>query len=284
MYQSGVPSGNRSDLSRKYDRSAKLWVRHLRTKTVRLYRVSFLAVFSLTFALLSEAKVTGNPKREFEVVSVRRHGQDTPRSWSYPLPGVDIMGADMTSIIAAAFDVDRDRILGGPGWTRTDFYDIRARTDESILKLSPQEQEEQIKMMLQSMLFQRFHFSFQSGTKVVQTYSLVASKSHLHLIPSTPEEKSSAVVGWGTMKLSNYSLHDLARQLSFSTHNIVTDNTNIQGKYDITLNWHPDDLSADDARPSLRDAIREQLGLDMKAGRSFGQTINIQRIDRPDPD
>jgi uncharacterized protein (TIGR03435 family) len=62
----------------------------------------------------------------------------------------------------------------------------------------------------------------------------------------------------------------------------VIDKTNLNGAYDITLEWEPDDdASASGAGPSIFTAIQEQLGLKLEAGRGPVEFVLVDHADRP---
>ena len=71
----------------------------------------------------------------------------------------------------------------------------------------------------------------------------------------------------------------------------VIDKTGIEGKYDLTLTWSPEDRpaaiangSADNTAPpgpSIFTAIQEQLGLKLESTKGPVQTLVIDHIEQP---
>ncbi len=59
----------------------------------------------------------------------------------------------------------------------------------------------------------------------------------------------------------------LAGSLSSRLHGVVLDQTGIAGQYDIDLHWATDSSPADEEL-NLQRAVREELGLVLKAGKS----------------
>src|SRR5437868_12979500 len=57
--------------------------------------------------------------------------------------------ATMVDLISLAYDIDNDKILGGPSWLDTDRFDVSARAPS---RSTP----EQAKLMLQTLLAERF--------------------------------------------------------------------------------------------------------------------------------
>jgi uncharacterized protein (TIGR03435 family) len=76
----------------------------------------------------------------------------------------------------------------------------------------------------------------------------------------------------------------------FATDRPVFDRTGITGKYDLTLQWAPDDLQTDASRhgtdennsfPGLFTAIQEQLGLKLQEEKRPARVFVVDNIDMP---
>ena len=85
-----------------------------------------LAVISLA-ALLAAAAIgqsaSGQP--EFEVADVRPSAPDrTQRGGIQPGGRVDMSAYTLKSLMTLAWDIDGDRLVGGPKWLDTDRFDI----------------------------------------------------------------------------------------------------------------------------------------------------------------
>jgi uncharacterized protein (TIGR03435 family) len=73
----------------------------------------------------------------------------------------------------------------------------------------------------------------------------------------------------------------LARTLTHVLNAPVEDRTMIEGLYSISLKWLPDDLIAqDEAGVSLFTALREQLGLELKAEKISAEALFIDSASR----
>ena len=73
----------------------------------------------------------------------------------------------------------------------------------------------------------------------------------------------------------------------------VVDQTGLTGRYDITLTWTPDELSASEgashpdtsnALPGLYTAFEEQLGLKLLAVRARTDVLVVDHVELPTPD
>jgi uncharacterized protein (TIGR03435 family) len=75
------------------------------------------------------------------------------------------MNLTARNLIEQAYDIPwtpgrNERVVGGPGWIDNNRYDVDARIDQSLLArfemLSHEERKEQMSLMMQSLLADRF--------------------------------------------------------------------------------------------------------------------------------
>jgi uncharacterized protein (TIGR03435 family) len=179
-----------------------------------------------------------------------------------------------------AWGIEANQLAGKPSWLDSDFYDIEAKPEEGI-ELSPDE----LKPRLQNLLVERFHIAAHFETKMVRGYALVAAKGGPKLQPT----KGSRFPNWrtdtstGHLEGLNWSLPFLATMLQRATKIPVADETGIIGSYDIKLQYARDlgpELDQDATLPSLFTALRETLGLELKAQKVPMQILVIDHIDR----
>ena len=78
--------------------------------------------------------------------------------------------ATMVDLIRMAYGVDPERIYGGPSWLEYDRYDIMAIAPKGSTV-------EARKLMLQSLLADRFHLTLHNDSKPMTAYKLTAGKN-----------------------------------------------------------------------------------------------------------
>src|SRR5262249_24889798 len=83
----------------------------------------------------------------------------------------------LLDLIAAAYGVDPDSVLGGPAWLDFDRFDI-------VAKVPPSSSLEAAKAMLQELLAERFQLAVHRDNKVVQAFALALDKSKSKLKPT----------------------------------------------------------------------------------------------------
>jgi uncharacterized protein (TIGR03435 family) len=190
-----------------------------------------------------------------------------------PIPAHDL---SLQFLIQMAWGVEANQLTGKPSWLDSDYYDLEAKPEEGVI-LSPDE----LKPRLQSLLAERFHLATHCETKMVRGYALVVAKGGPKLQPT----KGSKFPNWrvdtsaGHLEGLDWSLPFLATMLQRATKIPVDDETIIAGSFDIKLQYAPDS-DQDSALPSLFTALRETLGLELKAQQVPMQILVIDHIDR----
>ena len=125
------------------------------------------------------------PKIEFEAASVKPSGPETGGAIFGKFIGgpgtsdpIQLRGTRVTllNLLRSAYDVPYDQI-SGPGWLRDEFFDIVARVSKGSTK-------DQLKLMLQNLLADRFGLKFHREPKEFQVYVLSLVKGGSRLKPT----------------------------------------------------------------------------------------------------
>lgn len=206
----------------------------------------------------------------------------------------------LTMLLQFAYDLkSEEQIAGLPPWAKSSRFDVQAKVDAEMLArlkaLTPQENRQARRAMLQGVLAERFQLQVHRETRELPLYALVVAKSGLKIKPADPNDtyangpKSSDGTprGAGSLSTSNgemtaqaIPLADLATFLSSQLRRHVENKTGLTGKYDWTLKWTRDDLNSPDSgaaesAPGLFTALQEQLGLRLEAMKGPVETIVI---------
>ncbi len=193
----------------------------------------------------------------------------------------------------SAFGIPEPRILGGPKWLNSERFDIEAKLDAPTLDrwnhLDRHQHSLAGQALFQQLLADRFHLRYHWETRTLPLYALVVAKSGPHLHPSTQIDADTDTTD-GEIIAKGITLADLARtltqELSHELGRVVTDQTNLPGRFDLTLRWTPDTGSAvpPDTGPALFTAIQEQLGLKLESTKGPVQVLIIDQLERPTKD
>ena len=224
----------------------------------------------------------------FEVASIRPSESKAPgmRFEVTPDDGLRATGVTLRFLLQKAYDVEDFQIVGGPAWAHSERFDVLARTEskratDENSSGSEQLRTERFRERLTVLLAERFQLSVRQGFKDGGTYLLEQSKNGHKLSPPTGPDGVRR--NRGLITAENATMPMLARTLSAAVQRPVSDQTGLKGKYAFKLEWaeagapgEPEDSGA-----SLFTAIREQLGLRLKAGKGPIKFVFVDRAEKP---
>lgn len=231
---------------------------------------------------------------EFDVVSVKPHHTGAVQMDIGSAPMSDtltITNMPPENIIQWAFGIFlSDQIVGLPKWTRQERYDVQAKVSGADVAAYRKVIDPiQRTPMLQKILIDRFGMKFHYETKHLSVYALTVGKNGPHLTeiqpaigPNGMKEGGGRQRGRGRYVSIGQPMKPFINELTVQLKSPVVDRTSLNGFYNYTLRWTPDDEtpSADDA-PSLFTAVQEQLGLKLERVKAPVQVLVIDRIERP---
>jgi uncharacterized protein (TIGR03435 family) len=211
-----------------------------------------------------------------------------PGQLRYTPAGVDFSNVSVASIIGEAYGIPNSRISSPDAHnrelldSRTVFFDVSARAATEV----PQEQ---IKMMLQTLLSDRFKLVLHRDSKNESVYKLVVAKGGPKLQESKTSGDPTGGLGLTGFVLRNINMPRFAGLLSQYQDRPVLDATGLGGTYDITLSV-PEQLqaSAEGKRglmewlsSSLFADIQRQLGLQLVTDKASVDYLVVDHVEMP---
>jgi uncharacterized protein (TIGR03435 family) len=198
-------------------------------------------------------------------------------------------------LITLSYNLHPKQVTGGPPWLAADHYDMEIVPDHEGLPSL-----EQARGIVRKLLADRFGFKFHEETKEMPAYVLTVAKTGSKLMKSGSDPKSPPGMGGppGRYMMRNGSMGEFAQSMQGILDRPVIDQTELKDRYDLKLNWTPDESqyggrplppnNADgganaDPLPPLFTAIQEQLGLKLDATKAPVKVMVIESIDKPSP-
>jgi len=221
-------------------------------------------------------------KPSIEVAAIRQNtNRAAPVSLSVSGPRLIITAYGLPGLLMTAYGMDRFQIVGGPNWIDSDRFDItvKAAGQETLTSA-------QVRLLIQTLLVQRFQLRAHRETQDVPAYDLVIAKSGLRIKPSTSTLPTSMRLGnRGTLAelvVLQGTLDQFAKYLSGAgIGRPVVNRTELSGGYDFTLKWAPDGAGNTDGGVSIFTAIQEQLGLKLESGKAPAVVMVIDSAEKP---
>jgi len=218
--------------------------------------------------------------QSFNVASIKPNPNPRGRPKIEVTPGgLTITPASLSYLIQWAYNIRRDQIVSPP-WTRGEFYDIAAKT-------SAPSTEDQIRVMLQSLLAERFQLAYHRESRMLSVYQMVVAKSGSKLVESKSGEGSNPRTTRISYPLPHTSMAELALKLQElgAVSLPVVDRTGLTGYFDITLTFpegsRPTDRPGGGNEADIFSILEKQLGLKLEEKKSATEVLVVDRAERP---
>jgi len=225
---------------------------------------------------LSVAVIYGETRPAFEVASVKRIRDYSPiatMSGDISHGRLTLNNAHVKQLIAVAYEIQGVRIEGGPGWLDTDQFQIAARAQD------PETTDMQVRVMLQSLLADRFQLRIHRETKLLSSYTLrtAAGGAKLEHAQEDGTDRCDRTLEGGRFGLvcRHIQIVTLTNALAIMLRGPVVDQTGLTGDYDFTLSWE-----SDDPYSGVPDAM-EKFGLKLEMKKAPTEVIVIDSVERP---
>jgi uncharacterized protein (TIGR03435 family) len=217
----------------------------------------------------------------FETASIKANNSGSRSSSSHSSPGGTVMIENMSlkQLVERAYDV-KDFSLSGPDWMDTVRFDIVAKPPSAVSR-------EEMAVLFQSLLAERFKLTIHRETKTMSAYALVAAKGGLKVTavePGPGGTNSNMNGGKGMLTARKTSMEGFAGWLSTRLDHPVVDKTDIKGVFDIKLEWTQDEAQSAEADtgagPTIFTALQEQLGLRLVAQKLPVEIIVVDHVEK----
>jgi uncharacterized protein (TIGR03435 family) len=210
----------------------------------------------------------------------------------------EVRFATMLDLVRMAYNVDPERVTGGPTWLELDRFDVFATAPE-------RSNAEGRRLMLQALLAERFGLKTHEGTTPLPAWALTAKKPQLKesdgggeggckFVPPTEGGRGPgggpiriptlAYVCKGvTMAAFATQIPNMPTASQYLNNKLVADRTELKGSYDFTLRWTPKvpaGIQVEGEQIPLPDAIEKQLGLKLEAATVPMPTIVVDSVER----
>ncbi len=251
----------------------------------------------ISLAVLAAVGLFGqsaNPSA-FEVASVRPHGPTVFRALRDETgPGRFVRGnVKVKDLVGWAYDFQFYQVAGGPDWfnsqeLRSNRYDVEAKIDQTATggKVDLQ----QIKLMVQSLLADRFQLRVHREMRELPVYALVVALNGPKLRTAKDAELGPGrgpVALYGAVSARSAGTAELAKVLTVMLDRPVLDKTGLDGKFDFELQF--DESSSgngnqgpvDVGKPAIFTAVQEQLGLKLVPQGAPMEILVIDQVEKP---
>jgi uncharacterized protein (TIGR03435 family) len=261
----------------------------------RRLRVMAATILLVVMGLMSALLVHGQDKAArltFEVASIKAARPGTPGGGIKAMPGGQeyvAQNAPAMLMISLMYKVPIRQITGGPDWLNTDLWEVDAKADHSY-------NLDDLHTMFQNLLVDEFKLKFHRETKEGSVYALTVDKSGLKMkVNESDQDFEIPIRGGpdaifhGTRVPMKYFCWWLGQVLQRDQRPVI-DLTGLDKNYDFTLAFLPDlppNVPTENLppglldRPSIFEALKQQLGLKLEAQKGPVEYFVIDHIEKP---
>src|SRR5262249_29562333 len=186
-------------------------------------------------------------QKTFIVSSIRANQakKDSPELKTSPAT-LAIHNLPLNMIIGVAYGI-ADYQLSGPSWLRNARFDIMAKTD------APVADDDEMMVLLQRLLADRFRLTLHRETRQLPAYQLMVAKNGPKLLPTDsgsdiPFKKANKDKGTRVVA-ERLTMPQFAEILSRRLRHPVQDATGLTGTYRVSLDWAGDDQKDKTSKP-----------------------------------
>ena len=235
---------------------------------------------------------------EFEVAEVRVHKPETPFKFATYDNEADILGLSLRNLIAEAYGAHNEELAGGPKWVDTAPFDV-------IAKAPRKAPWENMQIMLQNLIEQRFKLTYHMENRPITAYALTLEKHTANLKPADPNSRSDCRKalrdGGMTFTCRNTSMAQFAEKARELTGDYpllqIADLTRLTGGFDFAVTWTPsartnpdghggDAGAVEAATPTGQltffEALKKQLGLSLQQQKLPMPVMVIDHVEPPE--
>jgi bla regulator protein BlaR1 len=254
-------------------------------------------------------------RRAFEVATIKPSPDTAQMGISWGPSHYSATYMSVSDLIKYAYGIKSDDQLGGaPGWLKTEHFDIEGKAGDADVaafdKLGFEDRMNAPRLLMQSLLEDRFQLKTRLETRDLPVYALVVDKGGIKIkemnyakpdpLPPPPGTPASLgalrpPTGPHQMTARGMPIPRFAEWLSRSYevgNRPVVDETGLTGKYDFALNGvslmtpPAGDANASGMEApvvSLFTALPEQLGLKLVPVKAPVEVLVIDHIEQPSP-
>jgi uncharacterized protein (TIGR03435 family) len=240
-----------------------------------------------------------NAKPEFEVATIKPSRPEERFSLLLNRSGMlNTTGTSLADLLKFAYDLHPRQIAGGPSWLESEKFDVSGKPDTAGMP-----SVNQLKMMLQKLLADRFALTFHLEKKDLSIYAITVAKGGLKI--AKEETNPIPVPGFGGPPLRGFNVRNATiaefanvMQAQFMDQPVVDQTGLGTQRYNFVLKWTPDASQRSfggggpepnapaaapdaDAPPDLFTAFQQQLGLRMQTTKGPVDVLVIDKVEKP---
>ena len=241
-------------------------------------------------------RMAANANPAFEVATIKPSDPAKPGQ-IVTLRGVEVITTNTTvhNLINLAYWLHPKQLTGRPAWTESEKYDMAGKPDAP-----GQPSVDQMKMMIQKLLADRFQLKFHFEKRDLSVYAVRVAKTVAKIVRSQDDPKGYPAWYFGrsasgtTLTFRNSPMSQVTAILQNFLDKPVVDQSGLSDRYDFTLTFTLDPAQAarlggppipaadnPDSAPDVFTAFQQQLGLKLESTKAPVDVMVIDKVEKP---
>jgi uncharacterized protein (TIGR03435 family) len=236
-------------------------------------------------------QLAANADLHVEVATVKPSAPEA-RGRLYTMRGELVLSINtsLMNLITFAYDLHERQVIGAPSWSDSEKFDLTIKPN-----LPGQPNITQMKKLIREVLTDRFQLKFHNEKREISVYAITLPAGTQHkMAKSTAQGNLPSLLypRTGMLPARNVTMTELAQSMQSAVlDRPVIDRTGIEGRYDFTLDWQPDETQflsfgppqpqTDSGKPDIFKAYQEQLGLKIEGVRAPADVMVLDKSERP---
>jgi len=250
--------------------------------------IRIAAAIALATLALAQRSPAVPEDLKFEVATLKPAKPGQEGGIIRPLPGgkrYEALNIPIKLMLQVAYRIKAEQIANAPAWLNDEPFDMEAQAERPA-------NADELHVMLVNLLVERLHLKFHREQKEMSVYALRVGKNGIRMTPHTAENSGQIWIDedvdetHAQLKPTFAPMNFFAFRLARFLDRPVIDETKLQGGYDFSLGFTPA-LNADangvveTALPDVFTAVKQQLGLELKAQRGAAEVLVIDHVEKP---
>jgi uncharacterized protein (TIGR03435 family) len=259
-------------------------------------------ILTILFSSLAFGQAPAS-RLEFDVVDIKLNNSGSIDGVGEILPSGQFRGINIPvkEIIKFAYSLRDEAIVGAPGWVVSDRYDIVGkgpaagssetfwRSDSMLQLMRLYYTDQTFRLMVQSLLADRFKLSVHQEQRPTNVYALTVAKGGPKMQKAVESGKPDCLRTvdqqiQAVLTCKNMTIGDLGRALQlfapgYANHEVI-DATGLEGTYDFKISWVGRAVS-DQGGMTIPEALDKLLGLKWEERRLPMPVMVIDHIEHP---
>jgi bla regulator protein blaR1 len=246
---------------------------------------------------------TPDKRPEFDVVDIKLNISGSPDGVGEILPSGQFRAINIPvrEIVKFAYNLREEAVVGAPAWLNSDRFDIvgkapAAGSEETFWRSDSRVQfmrlyytDQTFRLMVQSLLADRFKLSVHTEQRPTSVYALTVAKGGVKMQKAADSGKPDCLRAvdqqiQAVLTCKNMTISDLGRALQlfapgYADHEVV-DATGLEGTYDFKISWVGRAV-VDQGGMTIPEALDKLLGLKWEERKQPMPAIVIDHIEKP---